>query len=96
MNAGASAVASLYKGDELADPATMVVAKVFHQATNDPQRFRTFLREVRGMRLRHPHIGQIIDSGQIADRRRSTSSRLCISRAASTSISSSGQAPASR
>jgi serine/threonine-protein kinase len=40
------------------------VAKVFHQAHSDPQRFRTFLREVRSMRLRDPHIGQIIDSGQ--------------------------------
>lgn len=67
LNADASAMAALYKAYELADPATTVVAKVFHQANNDPQRFRTFLREVRGMRLNHPHIGQIIDSGQ--DRR---------------------------
>jgi serine/threonine protein kinase len=47
--------------------ATIVVAKVFHQANGDPQRFRTFLREVRGMRLHDPHIGQILYSGQ--DRR---------------------------
>jgi serine/threonine-protein kinase len=67
LNADASAMATLYKAYELADPATTVVAKVFHQANSDPQRFRTFLREVRGMRLHHPHIGQIIDSGQ--DRR---------------------------
>ncbi|MEV5503603.1 serine/threonine-protein kinase [Nonomuraea fuscirosea] len=60
-------MATLYKAYELADPATTVVAKVFHQANSDPQRFRTFLREVRSMRLDHPHIGQIIDSGQ--DRR---------------------------
>ncbi|MFF4625780.1 protein kinase domain-containing protein [Nonomuraea jabiensis] len=45
----------------------MVVAKVFHQANSDPQRFRTFRREVRSMRLHHPHIGQILNSGQ--DRR---------------------------
>src|SRR6185437_16087414 len=67
LNADASAMATLYKAYELADPATTVVAKVFHQANSDPQRFRTFLREVRGMRLHHPHIGQIFDSGQ--DRR---------------------------
>ncbi|PRX59050.1 protein kinase-like protein [Nonomuraea fuscirosea] len=67
LNADPSAMATLYKAYELADPATTVVAKVFHQANSDPQRFRTFLREVRGMRLHHPHIGQIIDSGQ--DRR---------------------------
>ncbi|HUR08043.1 MAG TPA: protein kinase [Nonomuraea sp.] len=64
LNADASAIAALYKAYELADPATTVVAKVFHQANSDPQRFRTFLREVRGMRLHDPHIGQIIDSGQ--------------------------------
>ncbi|MBT2235821.1 protein kinase, partial [Nonomuraea sp. NEAU-A123] len=67
LNADASAMAALYKAYELADPATTVVAKVFHQANSNPQRFRTFLREVRGMRLHNPHIGQIIDSGQ--DRR---------------------------
>ncbi|MEU7838373.1 serine/threonine-protein kinase [Nonomuraea sp. NPDC049129] len=67
LNADASAMATLYKAYELADPAATVVAKVFHQANNDPQRFRTFLREVRSMRLNHPHIGQIIDSGR--DRR---------------------------
>ncbi|MEV1171428.1 protein kinase [Nonomuraea sp. NPDC049784] len=67
LNADASAMATLYKAYELADPATIVVAKVFHQANNDPQRFRTYLREVRSMRLHDPHIGQIIDSGQ--DRR---------------------------
>jgi serine/threonine-protein kinase len=64
LNADASAMATLYKAYELADPAITVVAKVFHQANNDPQRFRTFLREARSMRLHHPHIGQIIDSGQ--------------------------------
>jgi serine/threonine protein kinase len=64
LNADASAMATLYKAYELADPTITVVAKVFHQATSDPQRFRTFLREVRSMRLRHRHIGQIIDSGQ--------------------------------
>ncbi|MFI6604754.1 serine/threonine-protein kinase [Nonomuraea sp. NPDC050536] len=64
LNADASAMASLYQAYELADPATIVVAKVFHQAHNDPQRFRTFLREVRSMRLHHRHIGQIIDAGQ--------------------------------
>ncbi|MFG6202703.1 hypothetical protein, partial [Nonomuraea sp. JJY05] len=67
LNADASAMATLYKAYELADPATIVVAKVFHQANSDPQRFRTFLREVRSMRLHHPHIGQILASGQ--DRR---------------------------
>lgn len=67
LNADSSAMAAPYKAYELADPATTVVAKVFHQAQNDPQRFRTFLREVRSMRLHDPHIGQIIDSGQ--DRR---------------------------
>jgi serine/threonine protein kinase len=67
LNADASAMATLYKAYELADPATNVVAKVFHQANSDPQRFRTFLREVRSMRLHHPHIGQILASGQ--DRR---------------------------
>ncbi|MEU8403617.1 protein kinase [Nonomuraea sp. NPDC048892] len=67
LNADASAMATLYKAYDLADPATTVVAKVFHQANNDPQRFRTFLREVRGMRLHHPHVGRTLDSGQ--DRR---------------------------
>ncbi|MFB4273501.1 protein kinase [Nonomuraea sp. GTA35] len=64
LNADASAMATLYQAYEPADPATIVVAKVFHQAHGDPQRFRTFLREVRAMRLRHRHIGQIIDAGQ--------------------------------
>ncbi|MFI6705421.1 protein kinase [Nonomuraea sp. NPDC050478] len=67
LNADASAMATLYKAYELADPATIVVAKVFHQANDYPQRFRTFLKEVRGMRLHDPHIGQILYSGQ--DRR---------------------------
>jgi serine/threonine-protein kinase len=67
LNADVSAMATLYRAYERADPATIVVAKVFHQAHSDPQRFRTFLREVRSMRLHDPHIGQIIDSGQ--DRR---------------------------
>ncbi|MBO3751400.1 protein kinase [Streptosporangiaceae bacterium NEAU-GS5] len=64
LHADSSAMAALYKAHELADPATVVVAKVFHQAHSDPQRLRAFLREVRGIRLRHPNIGQIIDSGQ--------------------------------
>lgn len=67
LNADSSVMATLYKAYELADPATVVVAMVFPQATGDPQRFRTFLREVRGMRLDDPHIGQILCSGQ--DRR---------------------------
>jgi serine/threonine-protein kinase len=64
LAADASAMATLYQAYESADPAAIVVAKVFHQAHSDPQRFRTFLREVRSMRLRHRHIGQIIDAGQ--------------------------------
>ncbi|GAA0975070.1 hypothetical protein GCM10009555_032310 [Acrocarpospora macrocephala] len=67
LGADSGGMAALYKAYELADPATTVVAKVFHQPHGDPQRFRTFLREVRSMRLHDPHIGQIIDSGQ--DRR---------------------------
>ncbi|GAA3079997.1 DUF4407 domain-containing protein [Streptosporangium carneum] len=64
LNADSSDMAGLYKAYELANPGRTVVAKVFHQAQNDPKRFRTFLREVRGMRLSNPHIGEIIDSGQ--------------------------------
>ncbi|MEU0519540.1 DUF4407 domain-containing protein [Streptosporangium sp. NPDC006007] len=67
LNADSSDMATLYKAYELTNPGRTVVAKVFHQAQNDPKRFRTFLREVRGMRLSNPHIGEIIDSGQ--DRR---------------------------
>jgi serine/threonine protein kinase len=64
LSADSSDMAAMYEAYELADPTTIVVAKVFHQAHSDPQRFRAFLREVRGTRLRHPNIGQIIDSGQ--------------------------------
>lgn len=64
LNADSSGMATLYRAYERADPGRTVVAKVFHQAQNDPQRFRTFLREVRGMRLSNPHIGEIIDSGR--------------------------------
>ncbi|MFI9561106.1 serine/threonine-protein kinase [Nonomuraea endophytica] len=64
LNADSSGMATLYRAYERDDPGTTVVAKVFHQAQNDPQRFRTFLREVRGMRLSNPHIGEIIDAGR--------------------------------
>jgi hypothetical protein len=94
LNADASYMATLYKEYELADPATIVVAKVFHRANSEPQRFRTFLRKVRTMRLHDPHIGKIINVGQTADRRRSTSSRPSTGRAASTSTS--GPTSASR
>ncbi|MGN9784767.1 protein kinase domain-containing protein [Nonomuraea sp. ZG12] len=64
LNADSSGTATLYKAYDPTDPATSVVAKVFHQAGSDPQRFRSFLREMRAMCLTGPHLGQIIDSGQ--------------------------------
>lgn len=54
----------LYAAYDVDAPERSVVAKVFHQASNAEPVYRTFLRELRGMRLKSPHIGEIIDSGK--------------------------------
>lgn len=67
LEADPGACGALYRAYDVTDPERSMVAKVFHNASSTHRHYRTFLREVRGMRLEGPNIGEVIDCGE--DRR---------------------------